>query len=172
MAQDLNAPQYAKWGSTLEEKQQNILNSNFLKESCDNRDYDAAARYLNALIKSCPEASSAIYQRGAIVYKNKINRAKSLAEKNAYVDSLMLMYDLRAKYFGDNPKQGTAYMHCITRSKVGSPPFVRRKASWMSRGPSSESPTRKRFSAKRAHHRSSTSVPLVWSVFSMRLPSA
>lgn len=110
MAQDLNSPQYAKWGSTLEEKQQNILNSNFLKESCDNRDYDAAARYLNALIKSCPEASSAIYQRGAIVYKNKINRAKSLAEKNAYVDSLMLMYDLRAKYFGDNPKQGTAYI--------------------------------------------------------------
>ena len=110
MAQDLNAPQYAKWGSTLEEKQQNILNSNFLKESCDNRDYDAAARYLNALIKSCPEASSAIYQRGAIVYKNKINRAKSLAEKNAYVDSLMLMYDLRAKYFGDDPKQGTAYI--------------------------------------------------------------
>ena len=110
MAQDLNSPQYAKWGSTLEEKQQNILNSNFLKESCDNRDYDAAARYLNALIKSCPEASSAIYQRGAIVYKNKINRAKSLAEKNAYVDSLMLMYDLRAKYFGDNPKQGAAYI--------------------------------------------------------------
>ena len=62
------------------------------------------------MIKSCPEASSAIYQRGAIVYKNKINRAKSLAEKNAYVDSLMLMYDLRAKYFGDNPKQGTAYI--------------------------------------------------------------
>ena len=44
------------------------------------------------------------------LYKNKINRAKSLDEKNMYVDSLMLIYDLRNKYFGDHPKRGTAYI--------------------------------------------------------------
>lgn len=47
---------------------------------------------------------------GAVIYKNKINRAKSVAEKNTYIDSLMLMYDLRAKYFGDHPKQGAAFI--------------------------------------------------------------
>lgn len=110
MAQDFNSPQYAKWGDTPEERERNILNSNFLKESCDNRDYNAASHYLKELIDNCPAVQESIYQRGALVYKNKINRAKSVAEKNGYIDSLMLMYDLRAKYFGDHPKRGTAYI--------------------------------------------------------------
>ena len=90
LAQDFSAPQYAKWGATPEEREQNILNSNFLKESCDNRDYDAAAHYLKGLIDKIPDAAESIYQRGAVVYKNKINRAKSVAEKNMFIDSLML----------------------------------------------------------------------------------
>lgn len=110
LAQDFSSPQYAKWGATPEEREQNILNSNFLKESYDNRDYNAAAHYLKELIDNCPTASVSIYQRGASVYKNKINRAKSVDEKNMYIDSLMLMYDLRAKYFGDNPKQGLPFI--------------------------------------------------------------
>ena len=110
MAQDFSAPQYAKWGDTPEERERNILNSNFLKESCDNRDYNAAAHYLKELLDHCPGVQESIYQRGALVYKNKINRAKSMAEKNVYIDSLMLMYDMRAQYFGDHPKRGTAYI--------------------------------------------------------------
>ena len=57
LAQDFSAPQYAKWGATPEEREQNILNSNFLKESCDNRDYDAAAHYLKGLIDKIPDAA-------------------------------------------------------------------------------------------------------------------
>ena len=108
--QDFSSPQYAKWGDTPEAREKNILNSNFLKESCDSKDYNAAARYLKELIDGCPDASENIYVRGAVVYKNKINRAKSLAEKNAYVDSLLLMYDLRNQYFGTHPTRGTAYI--------------------------------------------------------------
>ena len=108
--QDFSGPQYAKWGDTPEEREKNILNSNFLKESYENRNYDAAAHYLKELLNSCPDASVAIYQRGANTYKQKINRAKSVAEKNVYIDSLMLIYDLRAKYFGDDPKQGLAFI--------------------------------------------------------------
>lgn len=109
-AQDFNAPQYAKWGDTPEEREKNILNSNFLKESCDNRDYNAAAYYLQELLKNCPHVQESIYQRGASIYKNKINRAKSLAEKKTMIDSLLLIYDLRVKYFGDHPKRGKAYI--------------------------------------------------------------
>ena len=114
LAQDFSAPQYAKWGATPEEREQNILNSNFLKESCDNRDYDAAAHYLKGLIDKIPDAAESIYQRGAVVYKNKINRAKSVAEKNMFIDSLMLMYDMRAQYFGDNVKPGRRASSCAT----------------------------------------------------------
>ena len=108
--QDFSDPKYAVWGDTPEERQQNILNSNFLKESCDNKDYNAAARYLKELLDKCPKASENTFVRGTTLYKNKINRAKSLDEKNMYIDSLMLIYDLRNEYFGDHPKRGTAYI--------------------------------------------------------------
>ena len=108
--QDFSDPKYAAWGDTPEERQQNILNSNFLKESCDNKDYNAAAHYLKELLDKCPKASENTFVRGTTLYKNKINRAKSLDEKNMYIDSLMLIYDLRNEYFGDHPKRGTAYI--------------------------------------------------------------
>lgn len=106
-AQDFNDPKFAKWGATAEERQQNILNSNFMKESCDNRNYNQAAHYLKELLEKCPDASLATYQRGVIVFKNRINRAKSLEEKNGYVDSLLLLYDLRNQYFGDGGGQAS-----------------------------------------------------------------
>lgn len=108
--QDFSSPQFAKWGATPEEREQNILNSNFLKEEVDNRNYDKAAFYLKEMIDKCPEVQEATYQRGATIYRNKINRAKSIAEKNVYIDSLMLIYDLRAKYFSDHPKRGLGYI--------------------------------------------------------------
>ena len=35
--QDFSDPKYAVWGDTPQEREQNILNSNFLKESLDNK---------------------------------------------------------------------------------------------------------------------------------------
>ena len=110
LAQDFSDPKYAIWGDTPEERQQNILNSNILKESCDNKNYDAAAHYFKELVDKCPKASENTYVRGITLYKNKINRAKSVDEKNMYVDSLMLVYDLRNQYFGNHAKRGSAYI--------------------------------------------------------------
>ncbi len=109
-AQDFSDPKFAPWGETVEQRQANILNSNFLKEAIDNRDYNAAGHYLQLLLQGAPAAASSTYVRGATVYKNKINRAKSLAEKDVYIDSLMLIYDLRAQHFGNHKTQGTAYI--------------------------------------------------------------
>lgn len=47
---------------------------------------------------------------GIRLYKNKIARAKTVAEKKGYVDSLMWVYDLRNQYFGSHPKRGTVYI--------------------------------------------------------------
>ncbi|MDE6507913.1 MAG: enzyme of heme biosynthesis [Alistipes sp.] len=108
--QDFSGPQYAKWGDTVEDRQKNILSSNFLKEACDNRDYNAAAQHFLELVQNAPAASENTYVRGALLYKNKINRAKSLAEKNALIDSLLWTYDLRVQYFGDHATRGKAYI--------------------------------------------------------------
>ena len=104
--QDFSDPKYAVWGDTPQEREQNILNSNFLKESLDNKDYNAAAHYLKELLDKCPKASQNTFVRGITLYKNKIARAKSIAEKNTYTDSLMIVYDLRNEYFGGQVDAG------------------------------------------------------------------
>ena len=109
-AQDFSDPQYAKWGETPEQRKENILASTFLKEELANRNYDQATKYLQQLLQNCPGASENTFVRGVTLYKNKINRAKSLSEKNGYVDSLLLLYDIRLEYFGAHPKRGKAYI--------------------------------------------------------------
>ncbi len=109
-AQDLSDPRYAKWGETVEERQANLLNSNFLKEEVNNRNYNVAAGYFKQLIDKCPEGSANTFSYGEIIYKNKIGDAKTLAEKNIMIDSLMLVYDLRMKYFGDHSSKGESYI--------------------------------------------------------------
>ena len=109
-AQDFSDPQYAKWGETPEQRKENILASTFLKEEVNNRNYDQATVYLQQLLQRCPGASENTYANGIRLYKMKINRAKSLAEKNVYVDSLLLLYDIRLEYFGSHPKRGKAYI--------------------------------------------------------------
>ena len=109
-AQDFSDPQYAKWGETPEQRKENILASTFLKEELANRNFNQAAKYLQQLLQNCPGASENTYANGIKLYKQKINRARSLAEKNGYVDSLLLLYDIRLEHFGAHPKRGKAYI--------------------------------------------------------------
>ncbi len=108
--QNFNDPKYAKWGATPEERQRNILNSNYLAEECKNRNYNAAAYYFNEMITNCPSLQESTYQYGARIYQAKANRAKTKAEKAMYVDSLMLVFDLRAEYFGNKPNKGRSFI--------------------------------------------------------------
>ena len=109
-AQDFSDPQYAKWGETPEQRKENLLASTFLKEELANRNFNQAAKCLQQLLERCPAASENTYANGIKLYKQKINRARTLAEKNGYVDSLLLLYDIRLEYFGAHPKRGKAYI--------------------------------------------------------------
>ena len=112
-AQDLeqfNNAAFAKYGETAEERRDNYLALTFLKEALNNRDYGAATDYFKQLTENCPTASENIYVHGTTLYKNKIGRAKSVAEKRGYVDSLMWVYDLRNQHFGSHATRGTVYI--------------------------------------------------------------
>ncbi len=109
-AQDFSDPQYANWGETPDERRENIVNSQFLKESIDNQQYDLASGYFKTLVAKCPTASQNIYVNGIKLYQKRIAKSKTLAEKKANVDSLMWAYDLRNQYFGSHPKYGSAYI--------------------------------------------------------------
>lgn len=110
IAQDFSDPKYAAWGESVEDRRQNMLNSSFLKEACDNKSYDQGSFYFKELIDKCPGASMNIYVNGTKLFKSKIARAKSVAEKQSLVDSLLLCYDLRNQYFGNHQKYGSAYI--------------------------------------------------------------
>ena len=109
-AQDFSDPQYAKWGETPDQRKENILASTFLKEELANRNFNQAAKYLQQLLERCPGASENTFANGIKLYKQKINRARSLSEKNNFVDSLLLLYDIRLEYFGSHPKRGKVYI--------------------------------------------------------------
>ncbi|MBQ2703533.1 MAG: enzyme of heme biosynthesis [Alistipes sp.] len=110
VAQDFSDPQYANWGETPDERRENIVNSQFLKESIDNQQYDLASGYFKTLVAKCPTASQNIYVNGIKLYQKRIAKSKTLAEKKANVDSLMWAYDLRNQYFGSHAKYGSAYI--------------------------------------------------------------
>ncbi len=102
-AQDfLEDPRY---GSTPEERQETVIKLQFFKTAFETNDYDNAAALLHEIIGVAPSASINMYVRGTNLYKAKIERATSVPEKNALVDTLMYLFDLRAEYFGDDPEE-------------------------------------------------------------------
>jgi len=110
-AQDLSGEKYAVWGDTEEVRRENMLASQFLKQNLDNRNYDAASGYLKKLLDNAPKGSENTYVRGVTLFKRKFALAKGdAALKKQCVDSMMIVYDLRVKYFGDHATRGRAYI--------------------------------------------------------------
>ncbi len=101
---------YGIWGATTEERASNIGASNYLKDELDAKNYDAATVYLQQLLNNCPAASQQTFARGVTLYKNKANRARTIDQKKVYIDSILLIYDLRLEYFGNHPKNGKDYI--------------------------------------------------------------
>ena len=110
VAQDFNDPKYAKWGNTPEERKENMLASSYLKEEIANRHFNSAAGYLQQLLAKCPAASENIYANGIKLYKDRVNRAETLAEKKMYVDSILLLYDIRLQHYANHAKRGKVYI--------------------------------------------------------------
>lgn len=53
---------------------------------------------------NCPQASKSIYIRGKKILDYKIDNAETPEDQQAFVDTLMMMYDQRIEYFGENGK--------------------------------------------------------------------
>ncbi len=105
-----NALEDPRYGATPEERKTNLGNLNWMSDAVAARDWDLAASFVRQLMKDAPAAHSRIYVDGATTYRNKIQRATSVAEKSALVDTLMMIYDTRMQHFGSHPTQGTPYI--------------------------------------------------------------
>lgn len=83
--------------ATAEEK--NVLYTDAVKMG----DYKSAVVPLQWLITTCPGLNKSLYQNGAKIYNKLASAEKDKSKKAELVDSLMWMYDMRIKYFGDEP---------------------------------------------------------------------
>lgn len=105
--------------STAEEK--NVLYTDAL----NNGNYKAAAKPLNWLLQNAPTLNSSIYINGEKIYNELIEQTSGEAKKQVYIDSLMLIYDMRIENCGDEAniikrKAYSFYKHNI-RSKEKRP---------------------------------------------------
>lgn len=66
-----------------------------------NGEFQKAVAPLNWLLTTLPDLNTSIYINGADIFDKLADREKNPARKQALVDSLMLMYDLRIKYCGE-----------------------------------------------------------------------
>lgn len=66
--------------------------------------YDYAYEPWSYTFKNCPGSSKNIYIQGKKILDHKIKEAESDEVKEAYIDSLMLMYDKRIVFFGEESK--------------------------------------------------------------------
>lgn len=66
-----------------------------------NGEFQKATAPLNWLLTTLPDLNTSLYINGADIYDKLADKEKDPARKQVYIDSLMLMYDLRIKYCGE-----------------------------------------------------------------------
>ena len=103
--------QQPNWGCS-DEVQQEMLASVSLyqdavkqyKATKDSRWLEEAYPYWHEIVAKCPKQSKNLYTNGANIMKAKINKAKDAAERDALIEELMTMYDIRIANYGEGPK--------------------------------------------------------------------
>jgi tetratricopeptide (TPR) repeat protein len=97
-----------EWGENLtpEERKQNVLNYAFYTDAYNQQRYDDALTYLPQLIQNAPKGRQNLYVYAINIYNMKLQRTRDTAERNKYIDSLFILYDLRLEHFGNDPKNG------------------------------------------------------------------
>lgn len=90
-----------KYGADSAVRVQCAMNISLYSEFYKQKNYNDAVKPWRQVYKSCPQASKNTFIKGANIYKNLIAREKSPVNKQALIDSLMLIYDKRIEYFGD-----------------------------------------------------------------------
>ncbi|PWD97586.1 tetratricopeptide repeat protein [Marinilabilia rubra] len=63
------------------------------------------------LFKNCPDLSVRMYSDGAKLFKHFVESAKDEQSREAYLDTLLMIYDKRIEYFGDHNKYPEGWIY-------------------------------------------------------------
>lgn len=86
------------------------VNLSLFNESAKNKQYADALGPWNQVFENCPSANRAIYSQGRFIVQWELSQQKDDASYQKVFDKLMLMYDKRIKFFGDDPRYPTAWI--------------------------------------------------------------
>lgn len=95
MAQELDP----KWGAISGDREQNVKDFQRFSDEYKFKNYEESLLFLKKLLVNAPACSENLYVRGIDIYKEKLKKAKSNADKDKYMDSIMTLFDLRAENF-------------------------------------------------------------------------
>ncbi|QQS30377.1 MAG: hypothetical protein IPM47_05355 [Sphingobacteriales bacterium] len=87
-----------KWGTdSIEAKKNFSLYYEFFKHKM----YDDAILYWRYIYENAPAARKTTYLNGVTMYEYYANQATDSLTKQAYIDTMMMVYDKRIQYFGE-----------------------------------------------------------------------
>lgn len=95
-------PAQAQSGWNWPEDKQTATTKNALyTDALRAENFRAAADNLHWLLVNAPDLNSSIYINGAKIYEGLASKEKDAKQKIVYMDSALVMYDLRIKYFNE-----------------------------------------------------------------------
>lgn len=89
-----------KYGTDSASRMECANNLSTMSEFMKIKLYDFALPAWQEVLQNCPESSKNIYIYGVRIYRDKLNKAKDPEVKARALDTLMLVYDMRIQYFG------------------------------------------------------------------------
>ncbi|MDA3893724.1 MAG: hypothetical protein PF517_18835 [Salinivirgaceae bacterium] len=92
--------QNPKYGADSASRISCAMNISLYSEFYKQKNYKDALVPWRKVFKECPKATKNIYIQGATIVSNLIVREKDKIKKEAYIDTLMMIYDQRIEYFG------------------------------------------------------------------------
>ena len=86
-----------------EDSIQCYTHTSLYREFYKQKNFDDALPHWRWVFNNCPLVSQNLYIDGSKMMASKINEAKDPKTRDAYIDTLLMVYDNRIKYFGDSP---------------------------------------------------------------------
>ena len=93
--------QGGRFGDTPQDSIQCLRNISLYGDRYRQKNYDDAMPFWREVFNGCPKATVNIYIHGETILNHKISNASTEEEKQAYLDTSMLLFDRRIEYFGD-----------------------------------------------------------------------
>lgn len=92
------------------------------KRAVENNQFKEAAIAINWLAENAPTSNSDFYSHGAVIYDKLGERERDPVRKEKYLDSIMVLYDLKAKNCGDRAEALNAKVMYYYKYNVKSKP--------------------------------------------------